>query len=87
MRMFKVGDKVRIEYEYDCWRHNGEIGTLTWVHLYNYYPNRDERAIEERQQGIITYANGDEFGVQNLHRNGCGILSPVELIEESEAKS
>ena len=81
MKPFQIGDRVRIAYLYDHFAHNGEIGTITWVNLYNYYPNRDESVVEKRQQGTITFANGDELNIGNLHYQGCGILSPVELVK------
>lgn len=64
--MFKVGDKVKIPYICDCCEHNNQVGTITWIHSYNYYPNRDESVVEHRFQGTITYDDGTTEGFSSL---------------------
>ena len=62
--MIKVGDKVKIPYICDCCIHNDMVGTVSWVHSYNYYPNGDYSVVEKRLQGTITYPDGstESFG-------------------------
>lgn len=79
--MFKVGDKVKIPYISDCNSHNNKVGTITWLHDYNYYPNRDYSVIEKRTQGTITYDDGTTESVGNFYREGSGIVSKIELIK------
>ena len=75
--MFKVGDKVKIPYIYDCNPHNNKIGTITWLHDYNYYPNRDNSVVETRTQGVITYDDGTTEEVVDFYREPCGIVSEI----------
>lgn len=77
--MFKVGDKVKIAYIRDCDPHNGEIGTLTWLHNYTEY---NGVARNEKTQGIIKYKNGDEHIIDDVYRRESGLVSPVEKVDE-----
>ena len=79
--MFKVGDKVKIPYISDCNPHNSKVGIITWLHDYNYYPNRDYSVIEKRTQGTITYDDGTTEGVGNFYREGSGVVSKIEHIK------
>lgn len=81
-RRFKVGDKVRIPYISDCNPHNNKVGIITWLHNYNYYPNRDYSAIEKRTQGTITYDDGTTEGVVDFYRKGSGLVSEIEYAAE-----
>lgn len=74
--MFKIGDKVKLAYIRDCDPHNGEIGTLTWLHDYT------ESDGTRKAQGIIKYQNGDEHTIDDVYRKGSGVVSPVEKIDE-----
>ena len=80
--MFKVGDKVKIPYISDCNPHNNKVGTITWLHDYNYYPNGDYSVSEKRTQGTITYDDGKSFNVSNMYRKGSGVVSKIEHIKE-----
>lgn len=83
---FKVGDKVRIAYINDGNEHNGEIGTITWLNDYNYYPKGDMSVVEKRTQAEITYSNGDVEEVGNIYREGSGLVSPIEKVKLRKAK-
>lgn len=75
--MFAVGDKVKISYISDCNKYNGQVGTITWLHDYKYYPNGDYSVIETRTQGVIKYDDGCELGISNMYRKGSGVVSPI----------
>lgn len=77
MNEFKVGDRVRIRYLYDCCPYNNQIGTITWLHEYNFYPNGDISKAEKRVQGEILYDDGCKIAIDHM---GSGIVSPVEKI-------
>lgn len=79
---FKVGDKVKIPYISDCNPHNNKVGIITWLHDYNYYPNKDYSVIEKRTQGTITYEDGSTESISNLYRKGSGLVSEIEYIKE-----
>lgn len=87
MAKFKIGDSVRVAYICDCHPCNNMVGTLTWMHEYNYYPNRDESVVEKRWQGTIEYPNGMTYSVSNLYRKGSGVVSPVEIINNNEREA
>lgn len=76
-QMISVGDKVKIPYISDNNKHNNEIGTITWLNEYNYYPNGDYSVVEKRTQGIITYDDGATLNVANIYREGSGVVSPI----------
>lgn len=80
--MFKIGDKVKIRYICDCHPYNNKIGTITWLHNYNYYPNGDDSVVEIRTQGVITYDNKKNFAVSNMYRKNSDIVSSIELVEQ-----
>ena len=77
---FKVGDKVKIKYISDYSRHNNEIGTITWLNEYNYYPNKDYSVVKKKTQAIITYKDGSEEGVSDLYAKGSGVTSSVKKV-------
>lgn len=81
-KRFKVGDKVRIPYINDCNPHNNKIGIITWLHDYNYYPNRNYSIIEKRTQGTITYNDGTTEGVSDFYRKSSGLVSEIEYTTE-----
>lgn len=54
-----VGDKVQVLYIHDTHKDNGRSGTVSWVNVFNFYPNRDNSVIEKKAQIIITFDNGD----------------------------
>lgn len=78
---FKVGDKVRIQYNSDRNPHNGKIGTITWLHDHKYYPNRDYSVVVMQTQAQILYPDGTAEMVDNIYRAGSGTFSPVEKIQ------
>lgn len=80
--MFKVGDKVKIPYISDANPHNNQVGTITWLHDYNYYPNRDYSVVEKKVQGTITYDDGTTEGVGDFYRKGSGVVSEIILVKE-----
>ena len=75
--LFHVGDKVKIWYISDCNPHNGKVGTITWLHEYNFYPSEDFRMVEKKVQGTIAYEDGKMENISDFYRKGCGIVSPV----------
>lgn len=79
--MFKVGDKVKISYISDCNPHNNKVGTITWLHDYNFYPNGNLSVVEKRTQGIITYDDGTTEGIGDFYREGSGVVSKIEHIK------
>lgn len=72
--MFKVGDKVKIPYISDCNLHNNKIGTITWLHNYNFYPNGDYSVVEKKTQRTITYDDGTTESVGDFYLKGSGIV-------------
>ena len=84
---FKVGDKVRIKYISDNSKHNNEVGTITFLRDYNYYPNGDDSVIEKKTQGTITYKDGSEESVVDFYRTGSGVVSPVEKVKFADGGS
>ena len=66
----------------DCHPYNNKVGTITWLHDYNYYPNGDDSVIEKRTQGTITYDDGKSFDVSNMYRKGSGVVSNIDYIKE-----
>ena len=81
---FKVGDKVKVEYTSDASKYNGEVGTLTMVKKYKYYPDGNQDEFEYKTQGIVKYDDGTEMTISDLNRKGSGIVSPVEKVSESK---
>ena len=81
---FKVGDKVKVEYTSDASKYNGEVGTLTMVRKYKYYPDGNQDEFEYKTQGIVKYDDGTEMTISDLNREGSGIVSPVEKVSESK---
>lgn len=81
---FKVGDKVKVEYTSDASKYNGEVGTLTMVKKYKYYPDGNQDEFEYKTQGIVKYDDGTEMTISDLNREGSGIVSPVEKVSESK---
>lgn len=81
---FKVGDKVKVEYTSDASKYNGEVGTLTMVRKYKYYPDENQDEFEYKTQGIVKYDDGTEMTISDLNRKGSGIVSPVEKVSESK---
>lgn len=79
---FKVGDKVKIDYISDANEYNGQVGTLTMVRKYKYYPNGNADEFEYKTQGTIKFDDGKEFNIPDLNREGSGIVSPVDKVEE-----
>lgn len=81
--VFKVGDKVKIQYISDHSEHNDKVGTITHLNEYKYYPNGhkgDFSVIEKKTQGIITYDDGTTEDVSDFYRKGSGLVSPVEKV-------
>ena len=76
-KLFHVGDKVKILYISDCNPHNGKVGTITWLHEYNFYPNGDFCMVEKKVQGTIAYEDGKMENISDFYRKKCGIVSPV----------
>ena len=79
---FKVGDKVKIDYISDANEYNGQTGTLTMVRKYKYYPNGNADEFEYKTQGTIKFDDGKEFNIPDLNKEGSGIVSPVDKVEE-----
>ena len=75
--MFNVGDKVKIPYISDCNPHNNKVGTVTWLHNYNYYPNGDYSVIEKRMQGTITYDDGTTENIRDFYRKESRLVSEI----------
>lgn len=64
--MFEIGDKVKIQFKGYNNPHYGKIGTVTWLHNYNHYPNGDFSIIEEKTQGTITFDDGSKEDISNM---------------------
>ena len=54
-----VGDKVQVLYIHDNHKDNGRSGIVSWVNVFNFYPNRDRSVIEKKAQITITFENGE----------------------------
>lgn len=78
--MFKLGDRVKLEYISDNNKHNGEIGIITDLRCFNYYPNGDYSIIEKKLSGIITYNDGLTEEIVDFYRKGSGLVSPITKI-------
>lgn len=76
-KIFKLGDKVKVEYISDCSKHNGKIGIITDLRSFNYFPNGDYSIIENRINGTITYEDGSTEEIIDFYRKGNGLVSPV----------
>lgn len=83
---FKEGDKVKINYISDENPHNGEVGTLTMVRRYKYYPTGDINEFEYRYQGEIEYTDGSTESISDLEMAGSGVISPVQKVANESKK-
>lgn len=79
---FKVGDKVKIPYIFDNCKFNDKVGTIVWLHDWNYYPNGDYSIAEVKTQATIEYENGEKLEVSNIYREQSGIISKVIKVVE-----
>ena len=82
MEKFKVGDKVKIQYINDCNKYNNKIGTITWLHDYNFYPKGDYSIIEKRTQGKVLYSDGTIISIRDMYRETSGLYSKLEKVSE-----
>lgn len=82
---FKVGDKVKISYISDSSKHNGEVGTITSLHDYNYYPKGDMSVIEKKTQGEITYSDGSVEEVSDFYRQESGLVSAIKKVKHQDS--
>ena len=77
---FNIGDKVKIPYISDCDKHNGEVGEVTWIHAYKFYPGDNINNHVWKHQIQITYADGQTI-MADPDRKSSGIVSEVILVE------
>lgn len=84
MNKFKVGDKVRIPYIFDNCKFNNKVGTIIWLHDWNYYPNKDYSVVEVKTQAIIEYENGVKLEVSDLYRKSSGLVCDVIKVGDYE---
>ena len=77
MSNFKVGDKVKIPYIFDNCKFNDKVGTISWLHDWNYYPNGDYSVVEKKTQAIIKYENGEELSLMDINRETSGLVCEV----------
>ncbi len=77
---FKIGDKVKIPYISDCDKHNGEVGEVTWIHPYKFYPSADINNHIWKYQMQITFSDGERI-MTDPDRRSSGIVSEVILVE------
>lgn len=77
MSKFKVGDKVRIPYIFDNCKFNDKVGTIIWLHDWNYYPNKDYSVVEVKTQAIIEYDNGEKLNLLDINRTLSGLVYNV----------
>lgn len=82
MEKFKVGDKVKIPYIFDNCKFNDKVGTIVWLHDWNYYPNGDYSIVEVKTQATIEYENGEKLEVSNIYREQSGVISKVIKVVE-----
>ena len=82
---FNIGDKVRIPYISDCDKHNGEVGEVTWIHPYKFYPGADINNHVWKHQMQITYPDGQTI-MAAPDRKSSGIVSEVILVEAKSAR-
>ena len=80
--LFKVGDKVKIPYISDCHKYNNEVGTITWLHDYKFFPNTFPSVEEIKTQAIITYDDGGELEISNIYREPSGLVSKIIKVVE-----
>lgn len=82
--MFNIGDKVKIKYISDGNPHNNKIGTVKYLHRFNFYSMGNILAEPEtRTQGEIHYDDGTFEIVQDMYRKGSGVVSPIELVKKA----
>ena len=77
---FNLGDKVKIPYICDCYKYNGEVGEVTWIHPYKFFPDGDSSCHVWKYQMEITYPDGHSLMV-DPHRKPSGVVSEVILVE------
>ena len=77
---FHLGDKVKIPYIADCYRHNNEVGEVTWIHPYKFYPGGDPNNHIWKYQMEITYPDGQSL-IADPDVKTSGLVSEVVLVE------
>jgi len=77
---FNLGDLVKIPYISDCYRHNDEVGEVTWIHPYKAYPDGDINNYIWKYQMEITYPDGQSI-IIDPDRKPSGLVSEVILVE------
>ena len=77
---FNLGDKVLIPYICDGDRHNGEVGEVTWIHPYKFYPGSDINNHVWKHQMEITYPDGQSI-IADPDSKPSGIVSEVILVD------
>jgi len=77
---FDLGDKVKIPYICDGDRHNGEVGEVTWLHPYKFYPEGDINNHVWKYQMEISYPDGQSI-MADPDRKTSGVVSEVILVE------
>ena len=84
MSKFKVGDKVIIPYIFDNCKFNDKVGTIIWLHDWNYYPNKDCSVVEVKTQAIIEYDNGEKLNLLDINRTLSGLVYNVIKVGDYE---
>lgn len=77
---FNLGDKVKIPYISDCDSRNGEVGEVTWIHPYKFYPKGDVKNHVWKYQMEITYPDGRSI-MADSDTKSSGIVSEVILVQ------
>ena len=77
MSDFKVGDRVKIPYIFDNCKFNDKVGTIIWLHDWNYYPNKDYSVAEVKTQATIEYENGETLELLDINRETSGLVYNV----------
>lgn len=82
---FNLGDKVKIPYISDSNKHNNQIGEVTWIHPYKFYPGGDINNHVWKYQMTITYPDGETEGA-NPDAKTSGLVSEVVLVERKSSR-
>lgn len=64
--MFNVGDRVKLGWFYDTCSCNYQLGTISYLREYNFYPNRDYSVIQRKLQGTVVCDNGFEIDIPDF---------------------
>ena len=69
---------------FDNCKFNNKVGTIIWLHDWNYYPNKDYSVVEVKTQATIEYENGVKLEVSDLYRKSSSLVCDIIKVEDYE---